>query len=57
MEALAPFGVKLEISGRGVVTAQSPLPGAPLAAGSVCRLQLAPSAGRVGGLVPASFHP
>jgi cell division protein FtsI (penicillin-binding protein 3) len=48
MEALAPFDVRLEITGRGVVTGQVPLPGAPLAAGAMCRLQLAPPAGRAG---------
>jgi cell division protein FtsI (penicillin-binding protein 3) len=42
MEALAPLGVRLEIAGRGVVTAQSPAPGAPLPPGAVCRLHLAP---------------
>jgi hypothetical protein len=48
MEALAPFDVRLEITGRGVVTGQTPLPGAPLASGAMCRLQLAPPAGRAG---------
>ena len=46
MEALAPFDVRLEITGRGVVTGQTPLPGAPLAAGAMCRLQLAPAGRR-----------
>ena len=46
MEALAPFSVRLEITGRGVVTGQIPPPGAPLAAGAMCRLQLASPAGR-----------
>jgi cell division protein FtsI (penicillin-binding protein 3) len=46
MEALAPFGVSLEITGRGLVTGQSPPPGAPLPAGAVCRLHLSVPAGR-----------
>lgn len=46
MEALAPFSVRLEITGRGVVTGQTPPPGSPLAAGAMCRLKLAPPAGR-----------
>ncbi len=41
MEALAPLDVRLEIAGRGVVVAQSPPPGAPLAEGAGCRLVLA----------------
>jgi hypothetical protein len=41
MAMLAPFEVELEISGRGVVEAQTPAAGAPLAPGSVCRLTLA----------------
>ena len=57
MEALAPFGVRLEITGRGVVTGQSPPAGAPLPAGAVCRLQLAPSAGRTHAVVAASLQP
>ncbi|HEX7787791.1 MAG TPA: PASTA domain-containing protein, partial [Methylomirabilota bacterium] len=57
MEALAPLGVTLEIAGRGVVMAQSPLPGAPLPTGAPCRLQLAPPAGRTVTAVPASFRP
>jgi hypothetical protein len=57
MEALAPFGVRLEITGRGVVTGQSPPAGAPLPAGAVCRLQLAPSAGRIQAVVAASLQP
>jgi cell division protein FtsI (penicillin-binding protein 3) len=56
MEVLAPLGVTLEITGRGVVTAQSPLPGAPLPAGAACRLQLAPPVGRTMSALPASFH-
>ena len=61
MEALAPFDVRLEITGRGVVTGQTPLPGAPLAAGAMCRLQLAPPAGRAGhaghAVMAASLQP
>ncbi|HXA97971.1 MAG TPA: penicillin-binding transpeptidase domain-containing protein, partial [Candidatus Dormibacteraeota bacterium] len=58
MGVLAPLGVRLEISGRGVVTAQSPAPGAPLAPGSVCRLTLAPSAARLDAAVTtASLQP
>jgi cell division protein FtsI (penicillin-binding protein 3) len=58
MGVLAPLGVRLEISGRGVVTAQSPAPGAPLAAGSVCRLTLAPPAARLRAAVTtASLQP
>ncbi|HEY7040732.1 MAG TPA: penicillin-binding transpeptidase domain-containing protein [Methylomirabilota bacterium] len=56
LEVLAPLGVTLEIAGRGVVTAQSPLPGAPVLAGTTCRLQLAPPVGRTMSAVPASFH-
>ena len=57
MEALAPYGARLEITGRGVVTSQSPLPGAPLPAGAVCRLHLAPLSGRIPGAVAASLQP
>jgi cell division protein FtsI (penicillin-binding protein 3) len=57
MEALAPFGVRLEITGRGVVTGQTPPPGAPLAAGAVCRLQLASPAGRAQAAMAASLLP
>jgi cell division protein FtsI (penicillin-binding protein 3) len=46
METLAPHAVRLDITGRGVVTGQLPLPGAPLPSGTICRLQLAPAAGR-----------
>ena len=41
MDALAPFGVGVEVVGRGIVTAQSPPAGAALGPGSVCRLILA----------------
>jgi cell division protein FtsI (penicillin-binding protein 3) len=57
MEALAPYGTRLEIIGRGVVTSQSPLPGAPLPAGAVCRLHLAPAGVRIPGAVAASLQP
>jgi cell division protein FtsI (penicillin-binding protein 3) len=57
MESLAPHGVRLEITGRGVVTTQSPPPGAPLPAGALCRLRLAPLSGRVPGAVAASLRP
>ena len=40
MAALAPFDVALEVQGRGVVVAQSPAPGTPMAAGMTCRLTL-----------------
>src|SRR5262249_51182419 len=59
LEALAPHGVRLEISGRGVVTSQQPAPGAPLPAGPVCRLHLAPATGRpaAAAVTAASYHP
>jgi hypothetical protein len=41
MDALAAFEVRLEVSGRGVVVSQAPPPGAPLGAGTLCRLALA----------------
>jgi cell division protein FtsI (penicillin-binding protein 3) len=41
MEALAPFDVRLEVTGRGVVVSQVPPPGAALAAGTLCHLALA----------------
>jgi len=41
LEALAPFDVRLEISGRGIVVNQVPSPGTPLESGSPCRLELA----------------
>jgi cell division protein FtsI (penicillin-binding protein 3) len=55
METLAPHGVRLEITGRGVVTSQLPLPGAPLPPGTVCRLHLAPTAGRPTAALAVSF--
>jgi hypothetical protein len=59
LEALAPHGVRLEISGRGVVTSQQPAPGAPLPAGTVCRLHLAPTTGRPtpAAVTAASYQP
>ncbi|MGH7396237.1 MAG: PASTA domain-containing protein, partial [Candidatus Rokuibacteriota bacterium] len=56
MEALAPFGVRLEIRGRGVVTGQSPAPGAPLSAGAMARVHLASPVGRATA-VAASLQP
>ncbi len=41
METLAPFDVRIEVNGRGLVQGQSPGPGAPLTPGTVCRLTLA----------------
>jgi cell division protein FtsI (penicillin-binding protein 3) len=46
MEALAPFDVGLEVSGRGIVIAQSPAADAPLGPGTICRLTLASPAAR-----------
>ena len=46
MEALAPLGVPVEITGGGVVVAQSPPPGAALPDGMPCRLTLASPAAR-----------
>ncbi len=43
MEVLAPLDVRLEVSGRGVVESQTPPAGAPLPAGTLCRLALAPA--------------
>jgi cell division protein FtsI (penicillin-binding protein 3) len=57
LEALAPFGVRLEITGRGVVTGQTPPPGAPLDEDAVCRLHLAPPAGRPQAALAASLLP
>src|SRR5260370_33775098 len=57
METLAPHGVRLEITGRGVVTSPLPLPGAPLPPGTACRLHLAPPAGRPSAALPANFQP
>ena len=41
LETLAPFGVRIELHGRGVVVDQSPAPGSPLAPGTLCSLTLA----------------
>ena len=41
LETLAPLDVLLEVTGRGLVVDQRPLPGAPLPAGATCRLTLA----------------
>src|SRR5262249_13564674 len=40
---LAPFGVRVEVSGRGNVVKQTPLPGAALTPGATARLLLSPS--------------
>jgi cell division protein FtsI (penicillin-binding protein 3) len=57
MEALAPFGVSLEITGRGLVTGQSPPPGSPLPPGAVCRLHLSAPAGRPPAAIAVSLQP
>ncbi|HZP37912.1 MAG TPA: penicillin-binding transpeptidase domain-containing protein [Methylomirabilota bacterium] len=59
METLAPHGVRLEISGRGVVASQQPAAGAPLPAGTLCRLHLTPATGRpaAGAVTAASYRP
>ncbi|HSB40522.1 MAG TPA: penicillin-binding transpeptidase domain-containing protein [Methylomirabilota bacterium] len=57
MEALALLGVRLEITGRGVVDSQFPPPGAPLAAGVLCRLHLTPPAGRGSYATTTSLQP
>jgi membrane peptidoglycan carboxypeptidase len=46
MDVLAPLDVRLEVGGRGIVVSQTPLPGAPLPAGTLCRLALASPAAR-----------
>jgi cell division protein FtsI (penicillin-binding protein 3) len=47
LDALAPFDVRLEVSGRGLVVNQEPPAGEPLSAGILCRLALAsPAAAR-----------
>lgn len=45
MAALAPYDVALAVQGRGVVVAQSPEAGTPMAPGMTCRLTLAGPAG------------
>ena len=46
MQTLAPLDVRLEVAGRGVVSAQTPAAGAPLAPGMVARLTLHPPSAR-----------
>jgi len=46
LDTLAPLDVRLEVSGRGIVVEQMPPPGAPLPAGTLCRLALASPAAR-----------
>ena len=46
MQTLAPLDVRLEVVGRGVVSAQAPTPGAPLAPGALARLTLHPPSAR-----------
>jgi cell division protein FtsI (penicillin-binding protein 3)/stage V sporulation protein D (sporulation-specific penicillin-binding protein) len=46
LEVLAPLDIRLEVTGRGIVVSQAPPPGAPLPAGSLCRLALASPAAR-----------
>ena len=46
METLAPLEVRLEVAGRGVVTAQAPAAGAPLPPGALARLTLHPPSAR-----------
>jgi len=43
---LAPLDVRLEVTGRGIVVSQAPLPGALLPAVALCRLALASPAAR-----------
>jgi len=53
LDVLAPLEVRIEVTGGGVVTAQSPLPGTPLSAGAACRLTLAsPAAAKAAGARP-----
>jgi hypothetical protein len=42
IEALATYDVTVEVRGRGIVTAQLPLPGSALSPGAVCRLTASP---------------
>jgi cell division protein FtsI (penicillin-binding protein 3) len=46
LAALSALDVRLEITGRGSVVAQSPAAGTPLVAGAICRLILASSAAK-----------
>ena len=46
METLAPLDVRLEVAGRGVVSAQAPVAGAALAPGALARLTLHPPSAR-----------
>ena len=46
LEALAPLEVRLEVTGRGVVTGQAPAAGAPLPPGALARLTLHPPSAR-----------
>jgi cell division protein FtsI (penicillin-binding protein 3) len=46
LDTLAPLDVRLEVSGRGIVVQQTPSPGVPLPAGTLCRLALASPAAR-----------
>jgi len=49
IEALAAYDVTVEVRGRGIVTAQLPLPGSALLPGAVCRLTAAPPTNRQNG--------
>jgi len=46
MQTLAPLDVRLEVAGRGVVSAQAPAAGATLAPGALARLTLHPPSAR-----------
>jgi cell division protein FtsI (penicillin-binding protein 3) len=46
MQTLAPLDVRLEVAGRGIVSAQAPAAGAALAPGAVARLTLHPPSAR-----------
>jgi hypothetical protein len=48
---LAGYDLEVSVVGRGMVVRQTPLPGAAVAAGSACRLELAPPGG---GAAPAA---
>jgi len=49
IEALAAYDVTVELRGRGIVTAQLPLPGSALLPGAVCRLTASPPANHSNG--------